>query len=929
MNLLRKLMSSFLILTFLVYDLTPREALAQEAKLIPAVGVRTESAEWPLRTEPFQESLDRVEIPHDIGEVIEKNEIQGQPLLYVIEDIHCHSEAQKNIQKILQYLMKGQEAKGEKLHVLAEAASGPMDMQFFWGFPDKEVLKAASLKFLENHDINGVEAFLIEEGPQKVEGIGVEEIKPYVENVKSMGELLEIKESEESEWIKMEEVIHQLRERIYPSELRELMEFKEKYESHNIKMGEYLNQISNIKNQNDKSEIKIGKQSYPQITRYLELKDLEEKIDLSAVEGEYLVYLEVLEKSLVKEEAQKLLREVLEYRLGKRSEVEHYLFLKQYLKLVTEEKLSPLKIIPPLLSIPPLKVRGAWGVTSLKRFGELGEGGVMKENDNPSGSPYFKGRENQDDVRHYKNLELLFEEMELMKNLSWEKLEGEIQKLADSVERTAYSGKENEEEIKKLLKIEKSYAVLNRVISMEGTREDIGKVFYSHLKVRGVRGVMREEQVTPSFPLKKARGRKDIQENQFVDNFIHHLKKLTQQNNLSFETPDLSEVFGAAEKFYKGVLERDEIFQEKIQKIIRDKNLKSVALVVGGFHTEGIKEKLKAANIGYWVIAPHTSKIEDRDIYFRKMKEFSSVLKGDGEEPGDALGDPTLSLEAQLTPEHLQARLTEFIQVFKALIEVSQKNKEGNTTAAFAVNQILVQWAEKAGPFAQLIQENLEGLQLDEESQQLLEGLRGNLTSETPATRALAVAALHQLVPDLEARNLLFQRMGIEGEQEDLTGLLKAAQQNAESLQAVLRALPNDGGGGGPSDSHQHSQEWPSPLQKLPNQQELPFYLSSLCESLLGYTNTPPTSTTAPNDSTATLVQSLNAINASLIAPAVSSSTAMFTSAPPSTSLRESLSQFIQLSRALIQMLKQAPGEINGITQAQTGSNPLGLMPWF
>ncbi|MBI3276353.1 MAG: hypothetical protein HYZ66_01195, partial [Chlamydiae bacterium] len=1052
MKLLNKIISILLILTFLLYDLTPREALGQEVKIISPIQGSEAFSPLSIENGSIQKSLDRVEIPHDIGEVVEKSEIKGRPLVFIIEDIHCHTEAQRNIARILKQLEAKSEleARGSKLeakakteevftlsleprassrvlssslqprassqsfYVLSEAASGPINMQFFWSFPDKKILREASQKFLENHKINGVEAFLINSDSHKVEGIGIEETNAYIENVKSMGELLEAQESEESEWIKIQETIKNLRQKIYPKELIELIEKREEYREFKMDLGEYVKQLeandglkargskleAKAKNQTAENqslplsssslELRASSQNYPQLGLYVQLQALEKKMDASKIESEYLTFLSELEKKLPKEELSEVLRNVLEHRLGRISDEKHYLCLSRYLEPEDEENVSPLKL------------RGA--------------GGVMEEVNNPTDSPYIKGREKQEEKKLYPNLQLLIQQMSLMKQISWSELEKEVEKRADNAERLAYRGKENEKEIKKLLRLEKDFALLKRVISMEGSREDL-RIADFGLRIAELKKKERMDDGRSTKDdektMEEERGRKDAEEpdssivfrssfmvlrlssfsphpsflvspsslqplassqigpNNFIRDFIIQLGKLAKKEAIDYESPNLSGIFNTAQKFYAKVLERDEIFQGKIQKIIQEKNLKSVALVAGGFHTEGIKAKLKAAHIGYWVIAPHTSKIEDRSIYFRKMKEFFSVSKGDGEEPGDALGDPTLSLEAQVAPEHLQTRLIEFIQVFKALIEVSQKNKEGNTTAAFAVNQILARWTHQAGPFAALIRETFEGLQLNEESERFLEGLRGNLTSETPATRALALATLDRLVPDLATRNLLFQRMGLEGE-EDLTQLLETARQNAESLQAALRGLSddedgssdshqplqglrlqlpkslnpielssqlsillkslhgsNDGGGGGPSDNHQHSQEWPSPLQKLPNQQELPFHLSSLCESLLGYTNTPPTSTTAPNDSTATLVQSLNAINASLIAPAVSSSTAMFTSAPPSTSLRESLSQFIQLSRALIQMLKQAPGEINGITQAQTGYTPLGLMPWF
>ncbi|HLD29891.1 MAG TPA: hypothetical protein VJC03_06075, partial [bacterium] len=69
------------------------------------------------------------------------------------------------------------------------------------------------------------------------------------------------------------------------------------------------------------------------------------------------------------------------------------------------------------------------------------------------------------------------------------------------------------------------------------------------------------------------------------------------------------------EKFYRLALERNTAMVSNVKKILQAEN--KVALVAGGFHTEGIKELLRSADISYRVIAPEVLESEIKETYLR------------------------------------------------------------------------------------------------------------------------------------------------------------------------------------------------------------------------------------------------------------------------------------------------------------------------
>ncbi|MBI3276401.1 MAG: hypothetical protein HYZ66_01445, partial [Chlamydiae bacterium] len=234
------------------------------------------------------------------------------------------------------------------------------------------------------------------------------------------------------------------------------------------------------------------------------------------------------------------------------------------------------------------------------------------------------------------------------------------EKLGDSVERATYRGKANEKEIKKLLRLEKDFALLKRIISMEGSREDINKLearsstpshptgqgleaeaktkqkakteeaFTSSLELRASSKVLSSslELRASSKVLSSSLEPRASSQNIFINNFLSNLQRIAKDQNVEYELSDFGSIFEIAQKFYAKVLEREQIISDKLIKVFGEKKLNVGACLIGGFHTQGLKDRLTQAKIGYCVIAPHFDHRDDRSSYFRKMKDFNEFLAG-------------------------------------------------------------------------------------------------------------------------------------------------------------------------------------------------------------------------------------------------------------------------------------------------------------
>ncbi len=84
----------------------------------------------------------------------------------------------------------------------------------------------------------------------------------------------------------------------------------------------------------------------------------------------------------------------------------------------------------------------------------------------------------------------------------------------------------------------------------------------------------------------------------------------------------LADALKNAGQFYDFAKKRDDVF---FQKIISDASLSSdLAVVTGGFHTEGLSEQLRAAGISYIVITPDLAGQEPDEALYHKLLAFSS-----------------------------------------------------------------------------------------------------------------------------------------------------------------------------------------------------------------------------------------------------------------------------------------------------------------
>jgi len=99
--------------------------------------------------------------------------------IILVQDIHRHAEAQKNISSFIAALAR----EGKADLVALEGAFGPVDLSRFAAYPDKSTIAAVADYLRDDGALSGAAEALITLGPSAPEGVGVDDATSYAANV--------------------------------------------------------------------------------------------------------------------------------------------------------------------------------------------------------------------------------------------------------------------------------------------------------------------------------------------------------------------------------------------------------------------------------------------------------------------------------------------------------------------------------------------------------------------------------------------------------------------------------------------------------------------------------------------------------------------------------------------------------------------------
>ncbi len=178
------------------------------------------------------------------------------------------------------------------------------------------------------------------------------------------------------------------------------------------------------------------------------------------------------------------------------------------------------------------------------------------------------------DIRKYENVNRYYNYLRLVEDIDAIKLMNDRRKLEIEIEKKLVRNSAE----KKQLKLLKDFGVLKNIVKIKATPDDI-KYFRKNINV-----------IEKEF------------------SFIN--KK---------------ELY-AYKKFYYLAEQREDSFVKKTLKEMKKRKLNRAILLTGGYHSAGLKKRLKDKNVSYLVVSPRLTELPKEDLYDKVMRSYDKYF---------------------------------------------------------------------------------------------------------------------------------------------------------------------------------------------------------------------------------------------------------------------------------------------------------------
>lgn len=453
----------------------------------------------------------KIFISKEYGRIREVFKGNKDKLIIAIQDAHCNFEAQTNISRILDSLVKNNGLS----FVFLEGSSGVIDPLLFTTFPDEEIRKEVATYFMKKGKINGAEFLAItSDTPPQLYGVETKEY--YLANLNAFTKTLEGRKKVKPACLSVKNALQRLKGYIYSRSLKQL-DFKSlSYKDDKIDFVEYCKFLKSFSN-------KIGVRftsNYPNLLLLYSAIDLEQTINFKKVEDERTQLIKRLERVLNDKELSELVSKSVSFKSGRISPADYHTHLRDI--------------------------------------------------------SFNKGM----DFKRYPNLSLYIEYLIVYDKIETISLLKEISSFEDYLKERLF---ENDAQ-RELDRLSRHIRILEDMFDISMSKDDVEYYRRHRNEFKSKRFIDFIRTQSKRYGL----GLKIDQNFGLVDKYI----------------PDL-------ENFYRIADIRDKAIIENTLKKMEEQDLNFVALITGGYHTEGITQRLREQGISYVVISPKITKVEE------------------------------------------------------------------------------------------------------------------------------------------------------------------------------------------------------------------------------------------------------------------------------------------------------------------------------
>lgn len=274
-------------------------------------------------------------IPRDFGLVKSTFNGNSGKLVIHIQDAHCNYEAQSNIVKMLEGLVKNYDLG----LISVEGADGEIDTSWFKAFPDEDVRKEVADYFMRKGEITGPE-FLSITTDYPIKLFGAETRSYYIQNLSAFTSSYPLKEETEKYYNSVRGALNRLKGYIYSEDLKAMDARLADYESKKTQFNDYIRFL-----QQEAEKYKINLRAYDNLFKLISVLIYEKKIDFNVVDKERSSLIDELSRTISKDALKELVEQSMLFKVGKISSAEYYDYLR---KLSVKNNMELLQRFPNL-----------------------------------------------------------------------------------------------------------------------------------------------------------------------------------------------------------------------------------------------------------------------------------------------------------------------------------------------------------------------------------------------------------------------------------------------------------------------------------------------------------------------------------------------------------------------------------------------------
>lgn len=260
--------------------------------------------------------INTFQVSSEWGETVETSVSKTKPTIYHIQDIHTHIPSQINLSGIISDMQSFAADQNKSLLVLVEGGAGDIESNSISALPNKERTKDIAAGLLKAGHIFGEEYAAVTHAPGEIKLFGVESERLYEKNTRAK----EMSEKYSPSVLKAVQEIHaqlrKLNRHNFNLALTHLEQYRHEVEAGERSVVDYVKYLSQIN--------PALVQKYPSIVNVLNLKDLEEILDLDQVKIEQNILIQELSQSDDGKQVKNLLLQAQEFKNGHLSPVSFY-----------------------------------------------------------------------------------------------------------------------------------------------------------------------------------------------------------------------------------------------------------------------------------------------------------------------------------------------------------------------------------------------------------------------------------------------------------------------------------------------------------------------------------------------------------------------------------------------------------------------------